>query len=133
MLYQLSYSRLEPVAAPVAGFRKNGSVTEWWGEQDSNLRSCEAADLQSAPVGRLGISPWSAYGANGGTRTPDRLITNQLLYQLSYIGLYNKEKNALSSPLHDRMGRKGAANVARSRSPPNNKATNCFVALPHPA
>ena len=24
--------------------------------------------------------------ANGGTRTPDRLITNQLLYQLSYIG-----------------------------------------------
>jgi len=31
------------------------------------------------------------------------------------------------------MGRKGAANVARSRSPPNNKATNCFVALPHPA
>jgi hypothetical protein len=95
MLYQLSYSRLEPVAAPVAGFRKNGSVTEWWGEQDSNLRSCEAADLQSAPVGRLGISPWSAYGANGGTRTPDRLITNQLLYQLSYIGMYNKKGTAV--------------------------------------
>ena len=28
----------------------------------------------------------SKYGANEGTRTPDLLITNQLLYQLSYIG-----------------------------------------------
>gem|GEM_PF-1769425 len=25
-------------------------------------------------------------GASGGTRTPDRLITNQQLYQLSYAG-----------------------------------------------
>ena len=25
-------------------------------------------------------------GASEGTRTPDRLITNQLLYQLSYAG-----------------------------------------------
>ena len=65
----------------------------WWGEQDSNLRSRKTADLQSAPVGRLGISPEPIHGANEGTRTPDRLITNQLLYQLSYIGMYNKEKN----------------------------------------
>lgn len=27
------------------------------------------------------------YGANGGNRTHDKLITNQLLYRLSYIGL----------------------------------------------
>ena len=27
-------------------------------------------------------------GANEGTRTPDLLITNQLLYQLSYIGVW---------------------------------------------
>ena len=27
------------------------------------------------------------YGAAGGTRTPDHLITNQMLYQLSYGGL----------------------------------------------
>ena len=37
-------------------------------------------------------------GANEGTRTPDLLITNQLLYQLSYIGTtnnnhYTKERN----------------------------------------
>jgi hypothetical protein len=28
----------------------------------------------------------SIHGADGGTQTPDQLITNQLLYQLSYIG-----------------------------------------------
>ncbi len=28
-----------------------------WGKQDSNLRSHKTADLQSAPVGRFGISP----------------------------------------------------------------------------
>ena len=28
----------------------------------------------------------SMYGANEGTRTPDLLITNRLLYQLSHIG-----------------------------------------------
>ena len=27
--------------------------------------------------------------ADEGTRTPDRLITNQLLYQLSYIGFFS--------------------------------------------
>ena len=40
MLYQLSY------------FRKN-----MWEEEDSNLRSDDAADLQSAPVGHFGIFP----------------------------------------------------------------------------
>jgi len=28
-----------------------------WGEEDSNLRSHKTTDLQSAPVGRFGISP----------------------------------------------------------------------------
>ncbi len=96
MLYQLSYSRLVPAAAPMGGFRKMAPFL--WGEQDSNLRSRKTADLQSAPVGRLGISPWSVHGANEGTRTPDRLITNQLLYQLSYIGMYNTKKNVPDPP-----------------------------------
>ena len=39
-------------------------------------------DLQSAPFGHSGISPY--YGAGDGTRTRDLLITNQLLYLLSY-------------------------------------------------
>ena len=48
------------------------------------------ADLQSAPFGRSGTLPIicsKELGAGGRTRTPDLLITNQLLYQLSYTSL----------------------------------------------
>ncbi len=114
MLYQLSYSRIVPVLGPCPSRsgptwkRWERAPNEWWGEQDSNLRSCEAADLQSAPVGHLGISPFDRLiGANEGTRTPDRLITNQLLYQLSYIGLYNTKKNAVFIPSTTRWAGKG--------------------------
>ena len=40
-------------------------------------------DLQSAPFGHSGTLPYSI-GAGRRTRTPDLLITNQLLYRLSY-------------------------------------------------
>ena len=46
-----------------------------------------ATDLQSAPFGHSGTPPYSI-GAGGRTRTPDLLITNQLLYQLSYTSLF---------------------------------------------
>ncbi len=42
ILYQLSYIRSNEIK---------------WGEQDSNLRSHTATDLQSAPFVHLGISP----------------------------------------------------------------------------
>ena len=45
------------------------------------------ADLQSAPFGHSGTYPHS--GAGGRTRTPDLLITNQLLYQLSYTSTFS--------------------------------------------
>ncbi len=45
----------------------------------------KTADLQSAPFGHSGISPYN--GAGDGTRTRDLLITNQLLYQLSYTSI----------------------------------------------
>ena len=46
------------------------------------------ADLQSAPFGHSGTYPYSSLnGAGGRTRTPDLLITNQLLYQLSYTSM----------------------------------------------
>ncbi len=44
-------------------------------------------DLQSAPFGHSGTLPY--YGAGGRTRTPDLLITNQLLYQLSYTSTFS--------------------------------------------
>ena len=36
--------------------------------------------------GLFRVSTCKDSGANMGTRTPDLLITNQLLYQLSYVG-----------------------------------------------
>ena len=42
------------------------------------------ADLQSVPFGHSGNPPYMKFGAGGRIRTPDLLITNQLLYQLSY-------------------------------------------------
>ena len=33
----------------------------WWGEKDSNFRSHKTTDLQSAPFGRSGITPFSIY------------------------------------------------------------------------
>ena len=44
-------------------------------------------DLQSAPFGRSGTPPYEL-GAGGRIRTPDLLITNQLLYRLSYTSKY---------------------------------------------
>ena len=52
----------------------------------------DATDLQSAPFGHSGTPPYEIIGAGGRTRTPDLLITNQLLYQLSYTSV-----SALSS------------------------------------
>ena len=49
------------------------------------------ADLQSVPFGHSGIPPYSILrwkgGAGGRIRTPDLLITNQLLYLLSYTSV----------------------------------------------
>ncbi len=45
-----------------------------------------ATDLQSAPFGHSGTPPYEI-GAGGRIRTPDLLITNQLLYQLSYTSI----------------------------------------------
>ena len=62
----------------------------WWERVDSNHRSRKTTDLQSAPFGRSGTLPHLFNlkgGAGGRTRTPDLLITNQLLYRLSYTSI----------------------------------------------
>ena len=53
-------------------------------------------DLQSAPFGHSGTLPYLLFllkevGAGRRTRTPDLLITNQLLYQLSYTSTISGE------------------------------------------
>ncbi len=63
-----------------------------WARMDSNHRTPKRTDLQSVAVGHLatcplpGGGPQLPYRAREGIRTPDQLITNQLLYQLSYSG-----------------------------------------------
>ena len=52
-------------------------------------------DLQSAPFGHSGTLPYEV-GAGGRTRTPDLLITNQLLYQLSYTSVFNSSTARVS-------------------------------------
>ena len=57
------------------------------GEDGFEPSKRNAADLQSVPFGHSGTPPYSiCSGAGRRTRTPDLLITNQLLYQLSYTG-----------------------------------------------
>ena len=54
-------------------------------------------DLQSAPFGHSGIPPYSLVrGAGRRIRTPDLLITNQLLYQLSYTSISATNKMYVS-------------------------------------
>ena len=63
------------------------------------IRTTEAnaTDLQSAPFGHSGTPPYEIVcrpppkrwdGAGGRIRTPDLLITNQLLYRLSYTSTW---------------------------------------------
>ena len=50
----------------------------------------KTSDLQSDPFGRSGICPYILFccGAGDWTRTHNLLITNQLLCQLSYTGIF---------------------------------------------
>jgi hypothetical protein len=57
-----------------------------WAELDSNQRTRERTDLQSVAFSHSAICPQFNRAENW-SRTSDLLITNQLLYQLSYFGL----------------------------------------------
>ena len=63
----------------------------WWGEVDSNhRRRCQQIysllPLATRESPHKAASGLVSGGADDGTRTRNLLITNQLLYQLSYIG-----------------------------------------------
>src|SRR5690606_7858229 len=61
-------------ALPRLSFRT--AVKLWWREVDSNHRRRKPADLQSAPVGRLGIPPGSATATSNaaGVKQPAILV-----------------------------------------------------------
>ena len=64
-------------------------------------------DLQSAPFGRSGTHP---YKADDRTRTDNLLITNQLLCQLSHIGMLKKHVSflILRNDLRKKWGLQGS-------------------------
>ena len=53
----LNYSRAGGTLMKTAAMTTAGDTWNWWREVDSNHRRRKPADLQSAPVGRLGIPP----------------------------------------------------------------------------
>src|SRR3989344_263641 len=67
---------------------KQNSLTfpDWCVEQDSNLRSPKARDLQSRAIDRSAIHAKERTRANAQNRTADLLLTMELLYRLSYVG-----------------------------------------------
>src|SRR4029078_1778914 len=52
-----------------------------------DLQSGPALQLRRSPFATMPAFPEEGMRASRGTRTPDQLITNQLLYQLSYTGV----------------------------------------------
>jgi hypothetical protein len=72
-LYQLSYSRIL--------YLGHHFGTIWWRGEDSNLRRLSQQIYSLPPLAAREPLP---LGAGDGTRTRNLLITNQLLYRLSY-------------------------------------------------
>ena len=73
---------------PVTGSRESHYTSRWWRGKDSNLRRLSRQIYSLLPLtAREPLRPlrWRDDGGAGeGTRTPNRLITNEMLYQLSY-------------------------------------------------
>ena len=68
--------------------RRKRLLDIWWGMVDSNHRRHRQQIYSLSPLATREI-PHIIYeiGAGGRIRTPDLLITNQLLYQLSYTSV----------------------------------------------
>ena len=83
MLYQLSYFRIwyKLKVVGVVGFEP--TQPKHWIYSPAHLSNC-GAPPNDDPRSRKKKPPGGR--ADGRTRTADQLITNQLLYQLSYTG-----------------------------------------------
>lgn len=71
-----------------------GFLPYWSGRRGSNSRH-SAWKADALPTELL---PHILNGANGGIRTPDRLITNQQLCQLSYVGVSKRTSSFNTIP-----------------------------------
>ena len=104
MLYQLSYTRASP------GIHGGGRIRTYVGQSPADLQSATISHSVTPPnllphtprsplALRMRASPPSAASrADEGNRTPNLLITNQLLCQLSYVS----ELFSRVAPVYDR-------------------------------
>ena len=72
----------------------------WWERVDSNHRRHRQQIYSLSPLATRERSHMKlkCCGAGRRTRTPDLLITNQLLYQLSYTSVFQLDYNSKSFP-----------------------------------
>ena len=68
----------------------------WWGMVDSNHRRRCQQIYSLSPLATREIPHIQFVGAGRRIRTPDLLITNQLLYQLSYTSASTNSKDYIS-------------------------------------
>ena len=118
----------------------------WWERVDSNHRSETQQIYSLPPLATRELSPMSsckevcenctlqANGAGERTRTPDLLITNQLLYQLSYTSAFARRPAQFPRLRPAQCRRWNQAACLLYRGPPgkssgNSKKTRIFSLL----
>ena len=82
---------------------------------DSTIELLPQSSRAASPCHAIPIKPAGLSGAGERTRTPDRLITNQMLYQLSYAG--PNEPNPIISPAREIRSRRLGVWVKPSNCP----------------
>ena len=90
-LYQLSYSRKtdnlkSSLVLPCSPIVIKISYIKWWWGEDLNLRRLSRQIYSLIPLTTREPHHF-LFGADTPNRTEDILITSEMLYQLSYIGL----------------------------------------------
>ena len=76
---RLQFASLLPESHPLNHKKRTSyDVLFWWKGVDSDHRSDNATDLQSAPFGRSGTLPYiKLFGGPSGTRTPDQPVMSR--------------------------------------------------------
>ena len=68
--------------------------------------------------------PLKLFGAPGRIRTRDPLITNQVLYQLSYKGIFGLSDNRFCPTVKENLPKRDAVTTPKQRRPKRNPARN---------
>ena len=86
--------KAEPTDLQSVPFGHSGTSPKFWEKRDP-IKPVKhlTLNLQRSTLEALSNQSFKS-GAGKGTRTPDLLITNQLLYQLSYASSANKNPNS---------------------------------------